>query len=100
MDALGGARRGTAQAGHAARRAVFSVGEPVDAAEPLRIGPALLGVRDRVHAVTNAVEHGVVALAEDHFFRVAEEVAHRDTEAAGDFRYVRLNGQGRASAGA
>src|ERR1041384_2751685 len=65
--------------------------EPVHAAKALRIRAPLLGVRNRVDAVADAFDDGIVALPENHFFRVAKEMAHRDPEAANGFGDVALD---------
>src|SRR5262249_24816266 len=92
VDALGRASRGAAKTRDAARGTVVTVGEPVNAAKALWVGASLFGIGDRIHAVADAVEHGVVALPEHHLLRVAEEVGHRDTEATRDLRHVALDG--------
>src|SRR5690606_2933712 len=73
VDALRRAGRGAAQAGHAARRAVGPVREPVHAAEARRVRAALLRVADGVDAVVHGFQARVVALAEHHLLGVLEE---------------------------
>src|SRR5688572_18738545 len=51
VDALRRARGRTAQTSHAARRAVVAMGQAVQPAKARRIGPALLGITQRVDAV-------------------------------------------------
>src|SRR6478735_7154450 len=63
----------------------------MNAARPRRVRSFLLGVRDAIDAVFDAFGYWVIALAEDHFFRVLKEMFHRDAEALGDLRNVRLD---------
>ena len=91
VNALGWARRRTAKTRDAAGRAVFAVREAMYAAKALRIRTSLLGIRDRIHAVADAVKDRIVPLPEGHLLRVAKEMGHGDPEAAGNFRDVRLN---------
>src|SRR5690606_26122685 len=91
VDALRRAGRGAAQAGHAARRAVGPVREPVHAAEARRVRAALLRVADGVDAVVHGFQARVVALAEHHLLGVLEEVLERDAETTRHLRHVALH---------
>src|SRR4029078_4309513 len=91
VDALCRTRGRAAEARDAAWRAVLAMGEPEHASDALGLGRGLLGVRGGVDPVADAVENGIVPLAEHHFLRVPEKVPHRDAEAADGFRHVALN---------
>src|SRR5947207_12823781 len=67
------------------------MGQTVDTAEALGVRRPLLRIGNRVDAVADALDDGIVPLPEYHFFRVAKEVTHRDPEAADGLRDVALN---------
>src|SRR5690606_6157149 len=77
---------------HATRRTVVAVGEPVHPAKSLGVRALLLGIRDGVDAFFDRLQHRIVALPEHHFFRVLEEVGHRDPETFRDLWDVTLHG--------
>src|SRR6478735_1714209 len=91
MDALRRARGRATQTSDAARRTVVTLSEPVHAARSRRVRALLLGIRDAVDAVFDAFGYRIVALTEDHFFRVLKEMFHRNAEALGDLWDVSLD---------